>query len=361
MLDKITENSGLSAVVMNNYNQLNKTEINFDFMLNEEPSLKLREYLERNGSKIFLMPSLKMKNFAKYILALHNFYGTQNYPIVHGHVAITALFYLGLSPKGTIRVIHSQNAGGPVNKIKRFRNKILTSLINYVSDARLACSKEAAVFLFGKNNDATIMANPINPKSFEFNARLRQQVRSKYKISDDIKVIGHIGRFCREKNHIFILDVFDKYCKIDANAILMLVGDGELFMQIKTEVQKRGISDKIVFTGKVESINGYLSAMDVFVMPSFSEGLPLAAIEAQTNGLPIILSKAIPKETDVAGCAKFIALDVQQWVNTIMAVQVLDRCNRKCKVEGSKFDAKLQTDMLVNYYKNLLGIHKNEM
>jgi len=185
VLDKIDINSGVSSVVMNYYKKLDHSKLTFDFMLNEDIDIGTREYIEGNGSKVFIMPSLKVANTFKYIRALKMFYKSHDYSIIHGHVANSAVFYLGQARK-TIpyRIMHSHQAGGVTILWKRIRNWVLTRFIKCVANEYIACSSLAADFMFGKNSNAVIIRNAIEINRFRLNEATREDVRTGLGLND---------------------------------------------------------------------------------------------------------------------------------------------------------------------------------
>ena len=353
VLNKISVDSGVSTVVMNYYSKLDHNRITFDFMLNEEPSPSIRAYIESNGSKIFVMPGLKFVNTIKYIKALKQFYLTNDYKIIHGHVANSAVFYLGLAKNTPFKIIHSHNSKASDIFWKSVRNRILSLRIKSTANLFFACSNDAANFLFGSNTNAVIVNNSIDIGSFIFSQMKRDKKRAELGLSDE-PLIGHIGRFCPQKNPGFIIDVFHEIYKKNKNFRLMLIGSGELYPQIQQKVKKSGLEDAVFFPRITEDISGYLSAMDVFVLPSLFEGIPLTAVEAQASGLPVLLSDKISKDVDVTGETVFLPLDKSLWVNSILSVTANDRIAAGKRVKNSRFDIDTQVEELCGYYEGLL-------
>ena len=351
-MDKLDIRSGLSCVVMNYYKKLDSSRITFDFMLNEEPDAEIRKNIESNGSRIYVMPALKVRNTFRYIKALRDFYAAHDYKIIHGHVANSAVFYLGLAKSGSVRIIHSQNAGGSAVLLKRIRNRVLTFFIRFVANRFIACSKEAAEYLFGKKDGVLILNNAIEVERFVFDSRKREETRSALNLQDK-KVIGHVGRFCAEKNHSFLIDVFEEIYLKDSSFALLLVGSGELFAEIERKVSVSAASGNITLAGSPESVNEYLCAMDIFAMPSVSEGVPLTAVEAQACGLPVLLSDRISVETNVSGRCVFLSLEAD-WADELMKTEAVDRVHAGEAVRDSDYNVEKQVDKLCRYYESVI-------
>ncbi len=355
VLDKISIDSGVSVVVMNFYRHLDHKKVIFDFMVNEDVDLATRLYIEERGSRIFVMPELKLKNLFKYIRSLTSFFKNSNYLIIHGHVSNSALFYLGLAKRVPIRIIHSHSSKLSDVLWKRSRNWILTRFIKCVANEFVACSEEAGQALFGKKKDFLIIDNAIDVVKFLFHAEKRQSVRSELGFSNEY-LIGHVGRFVTVKNHFFILDVFSELYKLNSNARLLLIGDGELKDKIIKQIKVLEISEFVSVLSPSEEIEKYLCAIDVLILPSQFEGLGLIAVEAQAAGLPVLVSEYVPVKVNVTDGVERLKLDKWIWVESLnMATNNFDRVNRGKKVQGSVFDISVQSQKLLDYYMKLIG------
>ena len=355
VLDKISVDSGVSTVVMNYYAKLNHERITFDFMVNEDIDTETRAYIEASGSKVFIMPELKVVNVFKYIRALKAFYKTHDYKIIHGHVANSAVFYLGLARKIIpIRIIHSHSTKTSDIFWKRIRNWALVRFIKYVANNRVACSEDAAVFLFGKKNDAALIENAICVGKFTFNTIARENTRCELGLEKNY-VIGHIGRFSAVKNHDFLVDVFLEVHNQNDNARLLLIGDGELYQDTIKKVENLGLKESVTFLGLVDEVNRYINAMDILVLPSLFEGLGLVVVEAQASGLPVIVSEYVPRRIDITGSIEFLKLDKSLWAKALLSIPAdSNREKQGKKVMGSRFDISIQIERLCEYYERLL-------
>ena len=355
VLDKISVDSGVSNVVMNYYAKLDANRLTFDFMLNEEPDADARAYIESRGSEIYVMPALKAANLFRYISALKQFYKTSDYRIIHGHVANSSIFYLGLARKTVPhRIIHSHSTKYSDIFWKRIRNWMLTRFIKRVANGFMACSDEAASFLYGKNHGATIINNAIDPEKFKYDEKQRERIRTLHGIRDE-RVIGHVGRFTAVKNHSFLIDVFSEVHKRNADTRLLLVGTGELQESAKQQAKKLGIGERVTFAGSTSEPAAYLSAMDMFVLPSLFEGLGLAAVEAQASGLRVLAADTLPEIANATGNAEFLQLDKDLWVEKLLTAPAdSDRKEPLSRIIGGAFDINTQMNTLSAYYVNLL-------
>jgi glycosyltransferase involved in cell wall biosynthesis len=355
VLDKISIDSGVSSLLMNYYVKLDHAKITFDFMLNEEADAKLKSYIESCGSKIYVMPRLKIANSLKYIKALRQFYKSHDYKIIHGHIANSAILYLGLAKNIPYKIIHSHSIKSSDVPWKRFRNWFLTRFIKQVANSYIACSKESADFLFKSDSNVTILHNAIDVEKFIFNKKIREKIRSSLGLEDEI-LIGHVGRFEPVKNHHFLIDVFNEVYNKNKNTRLLLIGDGPIRGNIINKVNKLGLGKAVLFLGAVHNVEDYMNAMDVLVLPSLFEGFGLVGIEAQASGLKVLASEYVPRSIDVTGNIDYLKLYKDVWVEKIINMEAsFNEREDGDKLKGSKFDIKIQVFNLCEYYKKLLG------
>lgn len=356
VLDKISVDSGVSSVVMNYYAKLQHNRVTFDFMLNEDTDTKTKEYILSKGSKIYLMPRLKVTNTICYIKSLKEFYQNNDYQIIHGHVANSAVFYLGLAKNVPHRIIHSHNTRSSDIFWKRIRNWFLTRFLKHLANHYMACSNEAATFLFGSTDNVTILNNPIDIERFIFDKEKRKEIRTSLGLKDEI-LIGHVGRFSPQKNHNFLIEVFNELHKRNINTRLLLIGHGELYSDIVRKIKQLGLQEAVIFLGKTNDVGAYMSAMDVFVLPSLFEGLGIVGVEAQASGLQIFASEHVPRMMDVTNTVNFLKLDKTLWLHKLSTLQISHHNRREMgeKVMGSRFDIKTQVENLYNYYEQLLN------
>ena len=219
----------------------------------------------------------------------------------------------------------------------------------------LACGKAAAINGWGKSavlkGKVTILPNAIDSERFKFSESARRNIRAKYGITDDDFVIGHVGRFFPEKNHKFIIELFSEYSQLHNRCKLLLVGNGPLQTEIQDLVKQKTIEDKVVFAGLQKDVVGFYSAMDVLLLPSTREAFPMTLVEAQYNGLPCVVSSAVPKETAITDYVYPLLIDeVKPWCEKLRSLNVaIDRENLQIKSE--RFDIRKCYGMLKSLYQ----------
>ncbi len=219
-----------------------------------------------------------------------------------------------------------------------------------------SCGREAGIYFFGKKNwDArgVVIHNAIEADSFRFDPSIRAQMRERYGFSDKI-VLGHVGRFGIQKNHARLLTIFHAFLKLHPNAVLVLVGEGELKEQICQQAVALGIRDKILFAGLQSDVSRWYQMMDLFLLPSPAEGLPVVGVEAQAAGLGCIFSTGIPDEVLFSGHSIRCSLSDSDsiWAEKIWQVlqQPFDRADGINIIRQAGYDISVEAAKLQEMY-----------
>lgn len=353
---------GVEAVVMNYYRHIDRTKVQFDFIIHDTSTHVPQEEIERLGGRIFYIPNYK--KISSYKKALLKIFKENNYDIVHSHMNTLSVFSLKIAKKAgvKVRISHSHSTS---NK-KEWKRNIIKNLLRPFSKKYatqyFACSELAGRWLFGDkafdNGEVTIINNAIDIEKFKFNNDLRETVRKELNIKDKF-VIGHIGRFMQQKNHSFLIDIFNEVQKRRKNAVLLLLGDGPLMEEINAKVNALGITEKVIFMGNLTNPEKYYNAMDCFVFPSLYEGLGMVCIEAQVNGLPCIVSTEVPQDVKILPKTNFVDLNanLSLWVEQTINIEN-DVFNRKAayeSFENSKYNIVSECKKLDNYYLDLVS------
>ncbi|MDH4423933.1 glycosyltransferase family 1 protein [Bacillus cereus] len=332
---------GAETLVMNVYRKIDKEQIQFDFVSHRNEKCDYDEEIAKLGGIVYRIPSLGQVGPFAYIKELTKIMSDNQYVAVHAHTDYQGGF-AALAAKMTgikKRVCHSHSNNwlqGSGFKAK-ITLKILQSIIKYAGTDYCACSVEAARFLFGEgtinNNKVKLIKNGIDIGQFtDVDIKDNISVRKELNIPDEVKIIGHIGRFSESKNHIFILQVLNEILKRDTNFIAVLVGDGPLKESIELEAEKLGIYNKIRFLGVRTDIPSLIKAFDIFLFPSLFEGFGIVALEAQCAGVPCVVADTIPKNTDMGlGIMSFISLDekLEIWSAEIYKALLKERPERQ--------------------------------
>lgn len=354
---------GVGTFLKNMNSNIDLSKIQFDYLINESVNKNDFEIeVSKYGGKVYKLPKLSYVNTFKYLKALKKHYKENNeYIAVHVHSVNIALFNFYFAKKNGIKnlIAHSHSTKSSDSISKRIRNYFLLLPVKVFATNFFACSKEAAIFLFGKknfsNNKVKIIKNAINTNDFSFNPKLRSIIRNKYSWNDKI-VIGHVGNFIPVKNHVFLIDIFMEIYNANNNAILVLVGEGELLENIKSKVNRLGIEASVIFLGVRKDVNYLMQGFDTFLLPSKYEGVPLVGVEAQASGLPCFLSKDISKEIVLTNLVEFLDIRAKPkvWANEILDYLKTNQRNNTVKsIISSGYDIRMEAKKLEQYYKQL--------
>lgn len=349
--------AGLETVIMNYYRKIDRKKIQFDFLTHRFHKGDYDDEIKKLGGKIYCTYPIHPKYFLQYIKWLNRFFKEHpEYQIVHSHIDALSTFPLYAAKKAgvPVRIAHSHNTDFDKDFKLPLRH-ISKVFLSKQATHYWGCSKAAVQFMFGNKIFQTgqymVLNNAIDAGAFDFNSAIRNEYRSQLELNEKF-VIGHIGRFSYQKNHEFLIKIFESVHKQHKNAILLLIGDGEIKEQIQEEVRILGLEENVRFLGVRSDIPQLMQAMDVFVLPSRFEGLPVVGVEAQAAGLPCLFSKAITTDVNITNNTQFIDLDfdVKYWVEKILMCKEFIRKNTYEQVKSAGYDIVNQTDKLKNFY-----------
>lgn len=346
--------------MMNYFRHINRSRVVFDFFSYRETFGKsYREEIVSLGGRCF--PSDAGKNVLRIRSALSRLLQDSPgvYRVAHlHHPAMARFLYPVLRRHGVGSVIvHSHSTAYSDSRIKGIRNRLLCGDMGRYSDVRLACSTAAGDFLFGPGR-FDVLPNAIELDAYAFDPRTRVSVREELGLGESL-VLGHVGRFSEEKNHQFVIAVFAELLHLDSACHLLLVGDGQLRRAIEAMVVEQGLQDHVTFLGERRDVSDLYQAMDVLVLPSLFEGLPMVGVEAQCAGLPIVCSDRVPDEVAI-GSSTFLPLDLapRRWAEHIRGVSAKagspSRRERGVEMAREKgFDVAVEADRLMRRYETL--------
>lgn len=283
---------GMGNFLMNIYRNLNREEIQFDFIVMGVKPVNYHDEIQAMGGRVYQIPRIS-RHPVQYFHAIKKIVKDNQYKIVFRHTANASVAIDLLAARmggASIRIPHSHSTTDPKSRAhKLFR----PFLVKWSTD-RFACSQNAGRWMYG---DASfqVIKNGIDLQRFAFSENTRQQLRTEYKVQDK-HVFGHVGNFFYPKNHDFLIDIFASISKLDDKAVLFLVGNGELKEEIQQKVKKLSLQDRIIFLGTRSDIPELMMMMDELIFPSVYEGLPITLVEAQATGLPCLISDVITDE-----------------------------------------------------------------
>lgn len=349
---------GAETFIMNLYRNIDREAFKFDFLVHDKAQAKqdYSDEIKKLGGKIFYISPIFY--FIRYLFDLYNFFKKSECDVVHIHTYVQALFPLLFAKFfGKKVIVHSHNTQFSGNFFIKAIKYILTRPLGVLSDYNLACGDEAGLWLFGeytaRKKNYSIIANGINTNVFTYNDALRTEYRKKLKIEKKL-VLGHVGRFDSQKNHTFLIDIFNKVYQQNKNAALLLIGRGRLEEEIKNKVKTLGLSDAVHFLGVRSDISALMNAMDIIVFPSLHEGLPVTLVEAQATGLPCLVSNTVSEEAKITERCKFIPLnDINQWADACLAKQS-ERGDTSAEIHRAGYSISSSVEKLQNIYCQLI-------
>lgn len=318
---------GITNYVLQNFRFIDKSKFQFDFVTFSE-KLDFEEEIKSYGGKVHYLKIRPEVDRERFIGDMNKIFD-EGYDVVHLHTSYWKDFLveeIAIGKKVPKIIVHSHSTMVDIiddtkrkESIKLHNNQKQLFNKNLATDF-IACSREAAEWLFGDNipkEEIKIFNNAIDIEKFSYNDEIRNRYKKELNLENNF-VLGHVGRFVYQKNHDFLIDVFYEVSKDIEDAKLILVGDGPLKNKIYEKVNKYGIADKVIFLGRREDVNNIMQAMDIFLFPSRFEGLGLVLVEAQCNGLNCIASKNIPYESKVTDRIKYLPFDKEIWVEKIL-------------------------------------------
>ncbi len=347
---------GLETMLMNYYRSIDRSKIQFDFLVHRDFRADYDDEIESLGGIIHRVPRLVpwSRTYKKSLEAF--FKAHPEYKIVHVHQDCLSSVILKVADKCgvPIRLAHSHASSQDKNLKYLIKLFYMRSIPKY-STKMFACSKQAGDWMF-RGSEFTVLNNAIDTNQYFFSDEARKKIRNEFGFSDDTFVLGHVGRFAPPKNHEFLIDIFYEVKKINRNSKLLLVGDGDLRQSITDKVDRLNLSDSVVLAGVRSDVHVLLNAMDAFVMPSVYEGLGIAIIEAQANGMHCIISDTIAKDCDLTDLVHRISLDSapQVWAKQIISLSQKTREKRIDEIITAGYDIKENAKWLTEHYITLM-------
>ena len=352
---------GVEAVIMNYYRNIDRTKIQFDFICDSDSTNIPYEEIESLGGRVILCPPYQ--KIMAYQKEIQKVLKEGNYKIVHSNINALSIFPLRAAKKAgvPIRIAHSHSTSNKKEWKKTLIKNILRPFSKVYANKFVCCSELAGRWLFGDKeyNKGTVylLNNAIDLDKFKYNEKVRKTKRKELGIGDDTLVIGHIGRFVEQKNHRFLINIFDEIHKKERNSILLLAGQGPLMDEIKEKVKMLNLEDSVKFLGQRNDANELYQAFDLFLLPSLYEGLPVVGVEAQASGNLCYLSDDMTKETKVLDATMFMSLNDSpaEWAKRILTdVKIYKKHNTKDEVSKHGFNIKEEAKKLENYYLDSL-------
>lgn len=347
---------GVEAVIMNYYRHIDRSRVQFDFVIDGYERSILDDEIESLGGRIYHVCPYK-KNIFTYMQEIYHIVREGGYRIVHSNMNTLAVFSLFAAKVAgaPIRIAHNHSTATRGEGKRAIMKYILRPFAPLFATHRFACSQLAAEWMYGKaavaRGEVTIINNAIDLSLYAYSEEKRRRLREKLNIPADALAIGHVGRFAYQKNHAFLLDVFSRVLEQDKSAYLILVGTGELMDETRIRARKLGIDNRVLFLGLRADVADLLNAFDIFILPSHFEGLPVVAVEAQANGLPLLLSTNVSSEAVINKETKQLplSLGIATWAERVLTMKG-KRTLDTSELAKRGYDIEREAISLANFY-----------
>ena len=338
---------GVESAVMEYVRHFDRDKITADFAIFGD-GFSYEEEIRSLGGRVHTLP-VRRQDPAGYKAAVGKLFAENRYDAVWCNFSgLTNIDFLTYAKKSgvKIRIAHAHTSalswGNALMRVpvEAAHAKNRLSVDKYATDL-FACSSRSAVFMYGEKNAKKTIIIPNAADLSKFSVRDGKDIRAELRIPEDALVIGHVGRMCVPKNQKFLLDIFSSLYHKDKNAVLLFIGDGELHDEVTAYAAASGCADRIIFTGARTDVDRLYAAMDVFCLPSLSEGFPVTVVEAQACGLPCVVSEqSVGREVDISGNVRFVSLTAspERWAEELTAAAAYGKTDCREKLIGAGFE-----------------------
>ena len=347
---------GLENLLMNYYRNIDRSKIQFDFLTHVDIHQDFEEEIRELGGRLYRLP--RMNPFSPdYLRRLNSFFCEHpEYQIVHSHLDCMAGLPLKYAQCNNVpvRIAHAHSSNQVRNLKYVIKMMYKPWILRYATDL-FACGKKAGEWMFNGKPFA-VVNNAIDTEPFAFQQEISERVRESLNINGKF-VLGHVGQFRQEKNHLFLIDIFGEVVRKNPDSVLLLVGKGAQMEPVMAKVKELGLEDSVKFLGARPDIARLMQAMDVFVLPSLYEGLPVTMIEAQAAGLPCVISDGVPLECKITENVAQIPLAAspELWAEEILKYKNVLRTHNHTAIAAAGFDIKSNAKKLEEFYYNAIN------
>ena len=348
-------NGGVESTIVNMIQNIDLNKVEVDFYVYGSCDVINKEVAESLGGHFYEIPSYKKTH--KFKKSLYKAFKNRHYDIVHSNLNTLNYLVLAQSKKAGIkvRIAHSHSTSNKKELLHHIIKSLLKPFGKKNATHYFACSKLAGDWLFGKKTKYYLINNGADFSRFIFNKVKRDEIRKELGIDEFSKVLGHIGRLEPQKNHFFLLKIYEEVIKTNPNTYLILIGKGKLKDKILSYISSHKL-DKVRFVDTVSKPEDYYQAMDAFILPSLYEGLPVVGTEAQVNQLKCFFSDEITKEAKLIKSTEFISIKqgVKPWADSINKFLSSNIVRENYKVDES-YDIKNVSKYLLSLYEEFLS------
>lgn len=352
---------GVDVITMNYYRNIDRNKVQLDFVFDGFRETNIEKEIESTGGTVYKVEPY-MNNIFKNMKQIYKIVKDNNYQIVHSHMNSLSVFPLMAAKLAGAQIrIASNHSTATLKEFKRSIFKYLLKPFATVFPTHLAaCSRHAAIWLFGKRRTnagkVKLIKNAIDLDNYKYSANVDKEVRKELGVSEDTFIVGHVGRFVTQKNHHFIIEVFESILEKQPNSVLLLIGDGQLKQEIQALVTKKELNSKVKFLGIRKDINKLMQAMDVFLFPSLYEGLGNVVTEAQAASTVSIISDKVPNEVKITEYVIEMSLkqNADAWAEKAVTFSSnYERRDTSSDLKEQGYEIKSAAKEVVSYYQNL--------
>lgn len=364
------DGGGVGGVIYNYLSHMDLKDMHVEVVVRDYGHRQfLHDRFDELGISVHYIVQRK-KNLKKHFEEISKIIRDGKFDIVHCHDQNWSIIYLKIAEKMgvPVRIAHSHLTVQTSDRIKIAISNLFTTSLKKTATGYFACGKAAGVYMWGSeianSSKLYVMRNAVDAQRFQFSDSIRDEYRKKFGFGNKT-VIGHIGRFNEQKNHLFLINIFKEYLKVDSTAVLILIGIGELEEQIRELVIKNEMQNNVIFLGQREDVRELYNAFDVFVLPSLYEGLPVVGVEAQANGLPCIFSDTISNEVVILPDTKVLKLSdsAQMWAHVIRNLANRKQNDRRDAIDlinAAGYNIEVEAEKLRKYYFTEVSMRKRK-
>ena len=353
----IVESGGVECVIMNYYRHIDRSKVQFDFVMHKGGNPRYIAEIKSLGGRVFEVTPYS-KNIFVFTHEIYKVIKEGHYRIVHSNMNSMSGFPLFAAwlAGADVRIIHNHTTDAKAEGVRTIIKRVLRPFARMFANRYWACSKLAGAWMYGQKavdeGKVTIINNAIDLSRFAFKQEIRDKLRKEMGLEGKF-VVGHVGRFMKQKNHDFLIDIFAELVKKKPESVLLLIGEGPLFGHIRDKVKSLDLQDKVRFLGVRSDVAELYNAMDVFVLPSFYEGLPVVGVEVQANGLPFLCSDQVTNEIIISN--GIYLMDVKSgenyWADRLIGLKCSRSNDLTTILKTSKYDINNESNRITEIYR----------
>lgn len=353
---------GKKNLIMEYYRHIDKTKIQFDLICDADSNSIPYDEFKELGGRVFVIASYM--NFFEHMRELYQLFKENKYEVIHSFDNTLNVFPMAIGYLCGAKVrINESISMSHKGELKSYLKFFLRPFSKCFSNYFMACGTDCGKWQFGnklfEQGKVEVFKTVINVKANAYNPQLRFETRSKYGWEDNI-IYGFIGRFEKQKNPLFLINIFKEITLRQPNAKLVIIGAGSMENQMKKRIREYGIEDKVENLGRREDIKQFYNAFDAFLLPSLYEGLPVVGLESQSAGLPVFFSKNITKEASISELGVFIDLkeNASAWAEIIIDQTFKNIPIRRSYAEelmNAGYDSESEAKRLSEFYFKVLN------